>query len=56
MKCSNAIEAEVFALLISCRELHRMNGLNDIIEGDSFSVIQWGVRKDFFSLAFGGLD
>lgn len=31
---------------ISCRELRKLGTANPIIEGDSFSAIQWGSRKD----------
>ena len=41
----DANEAEVFALLIGCRELSRLDGYKAIIEGDSVSVIQWGLGK-----------
>lgn len=41
----NANEAEVYALLIGYHELLRLRGYNVIIEGDSFSAIQWGSRK-----------
>ena len=37
--------AEVFALPIGCRELSRLDGYKAIIEGDSFSTIQWGSGK-----------
>ena len=43
--CSDANKAELFALLIGCRELLRIGGLNPILEGDSFSSIQWGSGK-----------
>ena len=36
---SNANKAELFGLLIGCRELHRIGVLNSILEGDSFSSI-----------------
>ena len=39
---SDANEAELFALLIGCHELSRIGVLNPILEGDSFSSIQWG--------------
>ena len=41
----NADKAEVYALLIGYHELLRLGGYNVIIEGDSFSAIQWGSRK-----------
>ena len=40
VESSDTNEAEVFALLISCRELSRLGGVNATIEGDSFSTIQ----------------
>lgn len=42
-KTLNVNEPEVFALLVHCRELRRLRGYNAIIEGDSFSAIQWGL-------------
>ena len=41
----DANEAEVFALLIGCRELSRLDRYKAFIEGDSFSAIQWGLGK-----------
>ena len=41
----NANAAEVYALLIGCHELLSLGGHNAIIEGDSFSAIQWGSGK-----------
>lgn len=38
---SNSNEAEVFALLVGCREFRRLDGYNALIEGDSFYAIQW---------------
>lgn len=35
----------MYALLVGCRELLKLGGLLAIIEGDSFSAIQWGLRK-----------
>lgn len=48
----DANEAEMFALLSGCRELSRLDGYKAIIEGDSFSVIQWGLGN---LLILGGL-
>ena len=45
VECSDHNEARVFALLIGCHELHSMGGFNSILEGDSFSAIQWGLGK-----------
>ena len=45
MDPSDANEAELFALLIGCRELRRFGCLNPILERDSFSSIQWGSGK-----------
>lgn len=39
---SNSNKAEVFALLVGCGELRRLGGHNALIEGGSFSAIQWG--------------
>ena len=38
--CAN--EAEVYALLIACRELLTLESINVVFEGDSYSAIQWG--------------
>ena len=38
----SANEAEVYALLIGCCELLSLESINTIIEGDSYSAIQWG--------------
>ena len=48
MDASDANEAEMYALLIGCRELLKLGGLAAIIEGDSFSVIKWSPRKTSF--------
>ena len=40
-------EAEVYALLIGCRELERIGGSHPIIE-DSFSAIQWASGKSIY--------
>lgn len=45
MDALDANEAKMYALLIGCRELLKLGGLVAIIEGDSFSAIQWGSRK-----------
>ena len=45
MEASDANEAEMYALLICCRELLKLGGRSPIIEGDSFSAIQWGSGK-----------
>ena len=37
MEASDATEAEMYALLVGCRELLKLGGLLAIIEGDSFS-------------------
>ena len=39
---------EVYALLVGCRELWKLGGYKEIIEGDSFSAIQWASRKPPF--------
>ena len=44
----DANEAELFAHLIGTRELRRMGCVTVILEGDSFSVIQWCSGKSFF--------
>ena len=46
---TDANEAEVFALLIRCRELERIGCSHPIIEGDSFSTIQWASEKAGFT-------
>ena len=48
MDSIDANEAELFALLIGCRELRRMGCVIVIFEGDSFSVIQWCSGKSSF--------
>lgn len=40
--------AEVFALLVGCRKLWKLGGYNAIIEGDSFSAIQWGFGRSSY--------
>ena len=40
MDSLDADEAEVYALLIGCREFERIGGSHPIIEGDSFLAIQ----------------
>ena len=45
MDASDANEAKMYAILIGGGELLNLGGLVAIIEGDSFSVIQWGSRK-----------
>ena len=42
----NANAAEVYAMFIGCRELLSLGSYNAIMEGDSYSAIQWGSRKD----------
>lgn len=44
----DANKAEVLALLIGFRELRSLKGFNAIIEGDSFSAIQWSPKKPSF--------
>lgn len=48
MESSYAKEAEIFALLVGCHELCRLGGHITILEGDSFSVIQWGLWNTFY--------
>lgn len=45
VEASNANEAQMFAMLVGCRELLNLSAHSVVIEGDSFSVIQWGSRK-----------
>ena len=45
--CLDANEAKVYALLVGCHELRSLGGCKTIIEGDSFSSIQWGSGKIF---------
>lgn len=42
--CTDSNVVDSFTKLIICRELQKLSGHNAIIEGDSFSAIQWGVR------------
>ena len=48
MDLIDANEAELFALLIGCRELRKMGCVTVILEGNSFSVIQWCSGKSSF--------
>ena len=48
MEASNANEAEVFAMLVGCRELLKLDDYFSLIEGDSFSAIQWGSGKTMY--------
>ena len=48
MEASNANEVEVFSMLVDCRELLKLDGYFSIIEGDSFSAIQWGLGKTMY--------
>lgn len=48
MELLYANEAEIFALLVGCHELCRVGGQNTILEGDSFSVIHWGLWNTFY--------
>lgn len=41
INCADSNETKVYAMLMGCRELSKLGGHQDIIEGDSFSVIQW---------------
>ena len=41
----DANEAEVFALLLGWRQLLQLGVCNPILEGDSFSTIQWASGK-----------
>ena len=45
---TDANEAKVYALLIGCRELERIGRSHPIIEGDSFSTIQWAFGKAIY--------
>lgn len=38
----SANEVEVYALLIGCREFFSSESINVVIEGGSYSAIQWG--------------
>lgn len=38
---------EMIAMLVGCRELLNLSAHSAVIEGDSFSVIQWGSRKTY---------
>lgn len=48
LESSDANEIGVFALLVGCRELRTMGGYNFILEGNSFSAIQWGSGKSSY--------
>lgn len=43
--CFDANEAKAYAMLMGCHELQKIGGYKAIIEGDSFSAIQWGAGK-----------
>ena len=45
VNCVDSNRAEMYALLVGCRELRQLGGFMQIIEGDSFSTIQWGFGK-----------
>lgn len=45
IECVDANGAEVFAMLLGYRELHKLEATNAIVEVDSFSAIQWGSGK-----------
>lgn len=40
--CNDANEAEVYTMLMGCREFSKIEATYAIIEGDSFLAIQWG--------------
>lgn len=42
MSCIDSNGAEVYAMLMGCRELRNLGGHDAIIKGDSFCAIQWG--------------
>ena len=48
LSSSDSYGAEVYPLLIGCRELRKVGGYKAIIEGDSFSAIQWASGKSPF--------
>lgn len=43
--CDDANRAEVYAMLIGCHELRKLEATNAMVEGDSFSPIQCGLGK-----------
>lgn len=45
----DANEAEIYSLLISCRELKRLFGFKTIVEGDSHLAILWGSYSGEYS-------
>lgn len=45
MKCDDAKGAEVYAMLIGCRELDKLEATNAMVQGDSFPTIQWGQAR-----------
>lgn len=49
IECLDSNGAEVYAMLMSCRELLELESYRAIIEGESFSVIQWGLRQNHMS-------
>lgn len=42
LMCQILMRQRFFALLVGCGELRRLGGHNALIEGGSFSAIQWG--------------
>lgn len=44
----NANEAEIYSLLISCREFHRATSFKAIVKGDSKLVVLWGSSNRAF--------
>lgn len=45
INCVDSNGVDIFAMLMGCRELRKLEGHNAIIEGDPFSAIQWGLGK-----------
>lgn len=43
MECEDANGVEVYAMLVGCRELRKFDVTNEIIQGDYFLAIQWGL-------------
>lgn len=42
---ADANEAQIYSLLIGCRELHHLSGFRSVVEGDSQLVTLWGSSK-----------
>lgn len=45
MDCIDVKGGEVFAMLMGCHELRKIEARADVVGGDSFLAIQWGLGK-----------